>query len=487
MQNLLRAAAEALANLSERAHRWADQFDAGEPGTDPERAARDFAGVDLVGIDFSTSIRQAAGHVIRGWDRYRAQVDLLRAGHGVWVFGVNAVPFPLTRGPVPPRSLPTFCAEHFQPRGHGRGLIEYGSAFYDYLFVALGYTRELGVFDEGGRAAVPVTISLLCDGWPNGGLYQAGDVRPLLEEARARGVRFRVVAFARPEYRAAMGRFCDSLGLTDEEAEVAWYEADAPDWQAVSGAFDSLSSVHLAPLPRAVRRARAPERPPSWEGDPVAPGEWDHCRDPQPMLAWLRADGRAGARKLRLFACACCWRLGPLLGTERRRRPIEAAERFADGLASLGEMEAAAHPVPVAVDWVTNRDAGRAAVMAARAAVSALAAQPRDSCLGGTPADERAAQAALVRCLFGSAPLPGMIPAPVLAWGSGAAVQLAESIYEGRRFEDLPVLADFLEKGGLTDPAILAHCRDAGPHTRGCWVLDAILRPGDEPSRFPIS
>src|SRR5207302_452591 len=107
------------ANLAEKAHQWADHADDWQAGTDPGDAARDFAGVDFVGIDFSTSIQLVASHVIRGWDRYRCQVDALRPDHGVWPFGVNAIPFPLTHRPVPPRLLPRFCGEHFQRRGNG--------------------------------------------------------------------------------------------------------------------------------------------------------------------------------------------------------------------------------------------------------------------------------------------------------------------------------------------------------------------------------
>jgi hypothetical protein len=238
MQNLLRAAAEALARLAERAHQWADDWAA---GTDPGRSARDFAGVDFVGIDFSTSIQRVSGHVIHGWDRYRYQVNALRPDHGVWAFGVNAAPFPLTRGPVAPGRLPGFSEAQFQRRGHGRGLIEYGSAFYDYFLVALGHVQELGVFAEGGQAPVPITVSLLCDGVPNGGTYRAGDVRPLLEEARARGVRFKLVGFALREYRDAMRQFRDSLGLTREELEVAWYDDGAPDGKTIASGFDLLS------------------------------------------------------------------------------------------------------------------------------------------------------------------------------------------------------------------------------------------------------
>jgi hypothetical protein len=236
MQNLLRAAAAALANLAERAHHWADEW----TGVDPAEPG-DFAGVDFVGIDFSTSIQRVASHVIRGWDRYRAQVQAMRPDHGVWVLGVNAVPFPLTRGPVLPRDLPCFREAQFQRRGHGRGLIEYGSAFYDYFLVALGHAQQLGVFDEGRRGGLPITIALLCDGVPNGGSYRASDVRPLVEEARSRGVRFKLVGFALREYRDAMRHFRDSLGLLREELEVAWYDEGSPDEQTIQTGFDLLS------------------------------------------------------------------------------------------------------------------------------------------------------------------------------------------------------------------------------------------------------
>jgi len=230
---VLRAAAEALSSLAERAHQWADQGG----------AAQEFAGMDFVGIDFSTSIRLVAHHVIQGWERYRQQVKVLRSDHAVWAFGVNAYPFPLTDRPVAPGQLPSFRAEHFQPRGCGPGLIEYGSAFYDYFLVALRQAEALGLFHGGGRARVPTTISLLCDGAPNGGTYRACDVRPLLERARARGVRFNVVGFVLRQYRAAMDQFRDSLGLTGEELQVAWYDQGTPDEQMVRTGFEILLEV----------------------------------------------------------------------------------------------------------------------------------------------------------------------------------------------------------------------------------------------------
>jgi hypothetical protein len=244
MQNVLRAAADALADLAERAHGWADRADGWAAALDSAGAeAPAFAGLDLVGIDFSTSIQAVASHVIHGWDRYRRQAEALRADRGVWAFGVNAVVFPLTRGPVPPRWLPALRAEHFRRRGDGRGLVEYGSAFYDYFAVALGHARDWAAPDEGRGLPGPVTVGLLCDGLPNGGAYRSGDVRPLVAAARARGVRFKVAGFVRREYRAAMRQFRDSLGLTAEELEIAWYDTGAPDEPTIDSGFLSLSRL----------------------------------------------------------------------------------------------------------------------------------------------------------------------------------------------------------------------------------------------------
>jgi hypothetical protein len=86
-------------------------------------------------------------------------------------------------------------------------------------------------------------------------------------------------------------------------------------------------------------------------------------------------------------------------------------------------------------------------------------------------ADERSAQAALIRDVFGDPyPLPAFDP----AWRTPDVMALAEGIYEGQGFERMPMLADALEKAGCHDTVILGHCRGNGPHVRGCWVLDLV-------------
>jgi hypothetical protein len=66
-------------------------------------------------------------------------------------------------------------------------------------------------------------------------------------------------------------------------------------------------------------------------------------------------------------------------------------------------------------------------------------------------------------------------PAFEAPWRTGEVVGLARSIYEERSFGHLPILADALEDAGCDNAALLGHCRSAGPHVRGCWVVDRLL------------
>src|SRR4051794_28306426 len=66
---------------------------------------------------------------------------------------------------------------------------------------------------------------------------------------------------------------------------------------------------------------------------------WLTYTDPPSMLEFLR--GKASDRKLRLYAVACCQRVGHAFCDERSRAAVEAVERYADGLATLADVEAA--------------------------------------------------------------------------------------------------------------------------------------------------
>jgi hypothetical protein len=68
--------------------------------------------------------------------------------------------------------------------------------------------------------------------------------------------------------------------------------------------------------------------------------------------------------------------------------------------------------------------------------------------------------------------------APDPKWQTGNVLAIARSIYDDRTFERLPILADVLMEAGCEDGEVLTHCRSAGPHVRGCWVVDLALGKG---------
>jgi ATP-dependent Clp protease ATP-binding subunit ClpA len=71
---------------------------------------------------------------------------------------------------------------------------------------------------------------------------------------------------------------------------------------------------------------------------------------------------------------------------------------------------------------------------------------------------------------------------PVDSWlasSERAVAKLAWKINDGRRWDELPSLADALEAAGCTDREILAHCRAKAEHTSQCWVVDLLLAKVD--------
>jgi hypothetical protein len=249
--------------------------------------------------------------------------------------------------------------------------------------------------------------------------------------------------------------------------------------------------------------------------------EWLVCKDPRKMLVHLRR--KAGARKLRLFAVACCRRLGPLLENEAHRIILEKAERLADGMAGaadspsaysgagapgmdLAVLEACAWSVhrpmtleekiaaiaawheapsdqwypPATVSAPTAEDqrlaAHHAAVKGSESAARASARSAGEGAnlirFGRTYGAERRAQAHLLRDIMGN-PYRRVTIDP--AWLTPDVLMLAQAAYGERAFDRIPILGDALEVAGCVDIAILAHCREPAEHVRGCWVVDVLL------------
>jgi hypothetical protein len=98
---------------------------------------------------------------------------------------------------------------------------------------------------------------------------------------------------------------------------------------------------------------------------------------------------------------------------------------------------------------------------------------------GPRQAEERAAQASLLRCVFGN---PWRPASPDPAWLTPAVASLAAAAYNERTLPAvtldaarLAVLSDALEEAGCTEQAFLDHLRLPGPHVRGCWAVDLLL------------
>jgi hypothetical protein len=228
---------------------------------------------------------------------------------------------------------------------------------------------------------------------------------------------------------------------------------------------------------------------------------WLACTDPEHLAVFC--ENCRNERKMRLFLCACCHRLWHILTREEVRQAIAIAEQYADGLVDQNHVRTARQTIykaramaPLNSRW--------------EKALSLAAAATRDNvCWEGVGnvlsslLEEAKVQADVVgeslvpRCEQGKAIVERenrwlcsvirdlwtpfgwpQIRADWLRWNDGSIPKMAQTIYDERAFDQLPILADALEDAGCTDPAILNHCRQPGTHVLGCWLLDVLRSVG---------
>jgi hypothetical protein len=203
--------------------------------------------------------------------------------------------------------------------------------------------------------------------------------------------------------------------------------------------------------------------------------EWLACTNPDVMLDYLEI--AASERKLRLHGCACCRRMVHLWTDERCRTALEMSERFADGLASREELQAA-HQGAVAAIWAAS-DEARDTVQVAAWVSAANAWDAADatgrvtakvlSVAAGDPAllaIERQDQARLLREII---PNP-FVPAQPRPDFSAELVAIARTVYAG--MDRRAVLSEALVQAGHAD---LANHFQTAAHPKGCWALDHIM------------
>jgi hypothetical protein len=227
----------------------------------------------------------------------------------------------------------------------------------------------------------------------------------------------------------------------------------------------------------------------------VTEAEWLASEDPEGPLLYL-TDSAVSNRKLSLFGCACVRRVWGALADDRLRRALEVAERFADGLATPRQLASArkaaqklckgigdiiADHGPMAVGAVCGQGVSVFTVAESTGAVAAEAWSDEGVSWDTAHAQERRAQAALLRDIFGNPFMPVVVAE---AWLTPAITRLAQAAYDARRLPEgsldpsgLAVLADVFEEGGCAEEEILGHLRQPGQvHVCGCWCLDLILK-----------
>ena len=241
------------------------------------------------------------------------------------------------------------------------------------------------------------------------------------------------------------------------------------------------------------------------------PPEWGTSADPRPMVEGLkgwrtdpdkaRADSHASRRKARLFALACCERIRHLIADPDDLKAIDLLSDYTCGRTRVEELVrlnrrlrsdhfqaretdpltqynmAVAHWAP---GWaVTQRDFVKEAIAVATDGDSWTAIEcfrftaAASTKAGADTTAELAAQADLLRCVFGDPTRPIAFDP---AWRTETVVGLAAALDDGRAFGNLPILADALQDAGCEEEAVLTHCRVDPHHVRGCWVVDRILR-----------
>ena len=225
--------------------------------------------------------------------------------------------------------------------------------------------------------------------------------------------------------------------------------------------------------------------------------EWLACDDPNLMLNFLL--GKASNRKVRLFEVACCRRIWRLLPDDDCRQAVLVAERFADGnatdrerravrklVATIKESEDLASINARGAAFDANEKTAGKKFGFGSAAVAAAEGLGADNRHRRRLRAEEKAQAGLLHCIFGPLPFRSITVSPaVLTWNDGTLPRLALVIYEDRKMPEgtldtgrLAVLADALLDAGCDDEALIQHCREPGPHVRGCWAVDLILGKG---------
>src|SRR5262249_38915997 len=214
---------------------------------------------------------------------------------------------------------------------------------------------------------------------------------------------------------------------------------------------------------------------------------------PIKMLEVLEKRG-IRARRLRLFAAACCRRAWPDIADARSREAVATLESFADGPGKQADQAALKIASDAADAAVEETVTDSRAFYVARAVASAvspmqawwtarwsadlwLSALGKTEKHAGSPSPrtlKEREEAVLVALLRDRIPDPFRPIALTATPRTPTIVSMARAAYDERQLPSgeldphrLAVLADALEEVGAS-AEVVAHLRSAGPHVRGC-------------------
>ncbi len=225
--------------------------------------------------------------------------------------------------------------------------------------------------------------------------------------------------------------------------------------------------------------------------------DWVKATDPIKMLEFLEKRG-IRARRLRLFAAACCRRAWMDIVHTKSRDAIAALECFADGPGKQADQAALKIASDAADEAVEETVTDTRAFYAARTVASAvspmqawwtarwsadlwLSAVGKSDKNAGSPAPQtlkKREKAILVALLRDIIPDPFRPFSFAPTQRTPTIVFLAQVAYEERQLPGgeldshrLSVLADALEEAGVPGE-LISHLRTPGPHVRGCLAGD---------------
>ncbi len=215
------------------------------------------------------------------------------------------------------------------------------------------------------------------------------------------------------------------------------------------------------------------------------------------LVAMLERVRRSGCsdRKLQLAAIAFCRHMGHLPLPVEWHNTVARFEEWVEGAATAEQVIAARQRLEAIADPSLSQDETGAfsfdRFYGDRAATFLVDTGPgRDPLIdqlfmvkqvaynangvfgAGHERAMRVAHCQIVREIFGN-PFRPITLNP--SWLTSTVIAIANSIYEEKVFDRMPILADALQDAGCDNQDILNHCRQPGEHARGCWVVDLLL------------